>query len=117
MKVEVDIDPFDALRAIQNEVHECAVDRGWYDGSTERNQAELIALIHSELSEALEAFRCDNPPDKHLPKFGNAEIELADCVIRILDMCEHERIDLSSALRAKMQFNWTRERRHGGRKF
>ena len=45
-------DAFDGFRAIQREVHECAQVKGWYDGSTERNEAELIALMHSELSDA-----------------------------------------------------------------
>jgi NTP pyrophosphatase (non-canonical NTP hydrolase) len=100
---------------LQSEIHQMAVDKGWYDGTTERNPAELIALMHSELSEALEAFRCNNPPDKHCPTFGNAEIELADCIIRILDACQHWGINLGAALLAKMEANARRPARHGGK--
>ncbi len=115
MKVTVDVDAFAAMSAIAEEAHQCAVDKGWYDGSTERNPAELIALMHSELSEALEAFREGNPKDKHCPKFSSAEVELADCVIRIMDASEQLGLNVCGAMRAKMQHNWTRESRHGGK--
>lgn len=115
MRVIVDLDPFEAVASIAREVHECALAKGWYDGSTDRNAAELIALMHSELSEALEAFRTENPPDKHCPNFGNAEVELADCIIRILDAGQHLGLDVAGAMKAKIQANWKREPRHGGK--
>lgn len=40
-------------------VHQTALEKGWYgpDGDQDRNMGEVIALMHSELSEALEAHR------------------------------------------------------------
>lgn len=49
---------------------------------------ELIALMHSELSEALEAARHGNPPDDKIPEFTGLEAELGDTVIRIMDFAQ-----------------------------
>ena len=65
-----------------------------------------IALMHSELSEALEAMRI------HADREAVAE-ELADCCIRIFDYCGARDIDLENALLKKIEFNKTRPYRHG----
>jgi NTP pyrophosphatase (non-canonical NTP hydrolase) len=78
----------------QKEIHALAKEKGWWDA--ERSSGECFALMQSELSEALEALRHGNPQDEHCPAFSNAEIELADCVIRILDFCESNGWDIES---------------------
>lgn len=92
-------------------IHQTAVDKGFWEG--ERNDGEMIALIHSELSECLEAIRHDNPPDAHCPGFSSAEVELADAVIRIMDMAAGRGWRLGEAIVAKMRYNATRPPKHG----
>lgn len=109
---------FDAVETINQlaeDVHQTAIDKGWWE--EDRNNGEMIALMHSELSEALEAIRHGNPPDDKIPEFSGAEAELADTVIRILDMCHKRGWRLGEAIIAKMKFNRGREYKHGGKQF
>ena len=76
------------------------------------NTGEKIALMHSELSEALEADRKDLPSD-HIEGFTGVEEELADTVIRILDFAGHHQLRLGEAIIAKLQFNLSRPYKHG----
>lgn len=66
--------------------------------------AEKIALIHSEVSEALEGLRKDKA-DEHLPHRKSVEVELADAVIRIADLAGALGLDLGGAIAEKMAYN------------
>jgi len=70
----------------------------------ERNFGELIALMHSELSEALEADRKDLMDDK-LPHRHGREVELADAVIRIMDCAGGMGMDIGGAIMEKLDYN------------
>lgn len=85
----------------------------WPENIADRNEAEMIALMHSELSEALEGLRHGNPPSDHIPEYSAVEEELADCIIRILDFCEAKGIRIGEAIIAKMNFNASRPFKHG----
>ena len=76
-----------------------------------------IALIHSEVSEALEAIRKNIKADDHIPEFTGLEAELADAVIRILHLAYQNNARLGEAVEAKMAYNSKREFKHGGKAF
>lgn len=81
--------------------------RWWHNSEgvrIDRNKGELIALMHSELSEALEGER-KNKMDDHLPHRKAAEVELADAVIRIFDYAGGFGYDLGGAIVEKLAYN------------
>lgn len=82
-----------------------------------RNDGEMLCLMHSELSECLEALRHNNPTDSHCPEHTNGVVELADTMVRIFDFCEERQWPLAEALLAKMDYNHTRPIKHGGKEF
>lgn len=84
--------------------------KGFWDGP--RNRGEMIALMHSELSECLEGLR-KGLMDDHLPHRSMEEAELADTVIRILDYAAGFGLDVGGAIVEKMRYNTGRERLHG----
>jgi hypothetical protein len=101
------------IRALQKLSHKTAVDAGWYTNAStgekiERNFAEVIALMHSELSEALDADRKGLMDDK-LPHRDGREVEFADCILRILDTAEDLGLDVASAIIEKNRYNIERE--------
>lgn len=74
----------------------------------ERNKGELLMLMVSEIAEAMEGERKDLMDDK-LPHRKMAEVELADCLIRIFDYAGAYGYDLEGAYQEKTEFNKIRE--------
>lgn len=94
------------IRECAEKAHRIAVDHGWWE--THRSIPELLCLVHSEVSEGLEAHR--NGDEQ-----GFAE-ELADIVIRVMDMAEAQGIDLEREVENKMARNIHRPYRHGNKR-
>ena len=91
-----------ALDMCMDHCHNQAKAMGWHD--TPREDGTMIALIHSELSEALEGLR-KGRADEHLPHRLNAEVELADAIIRIMDFAGQKGFDIGGAVIEKLEYN------------
>jgi NTP pyrophosphatase (non-canonical NTP hydrolase) len=106
-----------SINDLVKQAHQMAVDKGWYEEP--RTFGELIALMHSELSEALEEYRAGklfNAIHYEGEKPCGIPIEFADVLLRIFDACGYLGIDLEKALQIKMTYNATRPHKHGGKK-
>ena len=97
--------PKRTTRAKMRDVKRVNVANGWYDRP--RSFGDDVALLHSEVSELLEAYREGDADGMHL--------EAADVLIRLLDTCERYGIDLDKAYMHKMRVNRARPYRHGGK--
>lgn len=118
----------EAINVAAREVHQLARRKGWYEcracggqpmavrggcnacnnAGEYRNPAELIALIHSEASEAIEALRVGHALDSK-----EVAVELADIIIRTLDMAAYAGIDIGNVIAEKHEVNKGRAVRHG----
>ena len=115
-----------SLLELMKESNKTAIEHGWWDlpliGGipVERNIGEILSLWHSEISEALEEWRNGRQIDEIYyeanGKPAGFPVEVADLLIRISDICEHNGIPVIRALKEKMSYNKTRPYRHGGKR-
>lgn len=104
------------LNELAAKIHKNAVEHGWWE--EERSFGDIISLCHSELSEALEEDRNGKPLEYYLEgKPEGVAVEMIDCIIRILDWCGKEKVDVDRLLRLKHEYNVTRPHKHGGKKY
>ena len=111
-----------ALNELSQDIHQRNVAAGWWTdiktgqtllgkdehGRDRRNVPELLCLVHSEISEAMEGYR-KNLMDDKLPHRSMLEVELVDCIIRICDLAGAHNLDLGGALVEKLEYNSKRE--------
>lgn len=106
------------IRQLQKESYENSSAKGFWDDQDNRNIPSKLALIHSEISEALEEYR-KNRVETYYSEGGKPEgfgVELADAVIRIADLAEHLGLDLADLIQEKAAYNVTRPFKHGNKK-
>lgn len=110
-KEEVEGDTAVSITRLVQECHEASRKAGWWtdllngeDLHGKRNVPEMLALIHSEISEALEGYRKGLMDDK-LPHRSSIEVELADAMIRLCDLAGGLNLDLGGAVAEKLAYN------------
>lgn len=112
------------LNELANEIHTNAKNHGFYDDD-KINIPEKLMLIVSELGEAMEAYRKNHYTGEYslqknisINDFETLvkdrfEDELADTIIRLLDLCGYMKIDIDTHIELKMKYNETRPYKHG----
>lgn len=104
------------LEGKENNLMELGVSSNFVSKIKLLNTITRLCLVNTEVSEAVESIRSENFKDynsKHIPEFLGIEEELADVIIRVLDISHNYKIRLADAIIAKLEFNQNREFMHG----
>ena len=108
---------FNSLKDFFRDIHKNAVDHGWWEQDVTPGEAlGRLALVHAEVSEGVEEVR---KGEGFYGMYFDGEkpeglvVELADAVIRIVDLCEALDLDLETAMMVKHQYNNGRPWKHG----
>jgi NTP pyrophosphatase (non-canonical NTP hydrolase) len=119
------------LNELAKQIHDNNIKKGFYE--KEKNIGEMLALIHEEVSEALRSDRVDSyctldsnqinamygfKDEAFLDNYigfikGTFEEEMADIIIRVLDLCKYKAIDIEAHIYAKIRYNTLRKYKHG----
>ena len=120
-----------ALKHMQEMIHSTAQEKGWWENfdhlrdivpDDEKDHVDLLyktsrtMLMVTELSEGVEALRHGDPPDDKVPTYSGFTVELADTIIRILDLAEKFKLPVVESMLDKMEVNTGRSHCHGGKR-
>lgn len=102
-----------SFNLMSTDIYDANAEKGFWDEKEPQLTSTKLMLVVTELGEACEADRHGNPPDQHIPQFDSLTVELADAVIRIMDLAGRHKLKLGAAIVAKCQFNESRPHKHG----
>ena len=119
-ELQKQVDEVKTIGAWVDEIHENAVVHGWYDGNGIKNFGELLMLVVTEVAEAMEEYRngmlMKETYVNEKGKMCGISFELADIVIRVMDICGYYDLDLEQAIAQKHEYNKSRPYKHGGKR-
>ncbi len=108
-----------SLNGLAERCHSDAKSMGWYDGEV-KSDLESLMMVVTEVSEAVEELRNEGVDSHYYSGNGKPEgfgVEIADTIIRLLDLCAYRDINIEQIVFEKLEYNLTRGKRHGNKPF